>query len=125
MTIKLQTILSALVAAIALGLAQLAAAGDVSGTWIMDVQTSAGSGKPTFILIQKGDELTGTYKGALGEAPVTGKVQGDEVVINYKILAQGTELQVRYAGKLEGNTMSGKVKLGDVGEGTFKGAKGS
>ncbi len=91
----------------------------------MDVQTSAGSGKPTFILIQKGDELTGTYKGALGEAPVTGKVQGDEVVINYKILAQGTELQVRYAGKLEGNTMSGKVKLGDVGEGTFKGNKGS
>jgi hypothetical protein len=123
MTIK--TVLSALLAAIALSLAQLAAAGDVSGTWIMDVQTSAGSGKPTFILIQKGGELTGTYKGQLGEAAVTGSVQGDEVVINYKILAQGTELQVKYAGKVEGNTMSGKVKLGEVGEGTFKGTKGS
>ncbi len=124
MSIKLRTVLSASLAAIALSLAQLAVAGDVSGTWIMDVQTPNGGGKPTFVLIQKGDELSGTYKGALGEAAVTGTVQGDEVVINYKIMAQGNELQIKYAGKVEGNTISGKVSFGPGGEGTFKGTKG-
>jgi hypothetical protein len=120
---KTRLALGTLFAALVLAMTQLATAGDVSGTWIMDVQTPAGNGKPTFVLVQKGGDLSGTYKGALGEAPVTGTIQGDEIVLNYKVNAQGNDLQVKYSGKLEGNSMSGKVKLGELGEGTFKGTK--
>jgi hypothetical protein len=41
----------------------------------MAVETSAGSGSPTFILVQKGDAFSGSYKGQLGEGTFTGKKQ--------------------------------------------------
>src|SRR5438105_6493404 len=65
MKIKPRIALSTMFAAFVLTMAQFASAGDVSGTWIMDVQTPAGSGKPTFVLVQKGADLSGTYKGAM------------------------------------------------------------
>jgi hypothetical protein len=101
----------------------VAAAADVTGTWIMAVETSAGSGSPTFVLVQKGDALSGTYKGQLGEAQVTGTVKGDDVTIEYKVDGQAGSLAVKYSGKTDGKKMSGKVSLGQLGEGTFTGTK--
>ena len=123
LTMKIRTGRGGLLAMAAFALAQVASAADVTGTWIMAVETGAGSGTPTFVLVQKGDSLSGSYKGQLGEAQVTGTVTGDDVVIEYKIDAQGQTLAVKYAGKVDGNSMSGKVSLGQFGEGTFKGTK--
>jgi hypothetical protein len=114
---------AALLAIAAVTVAQLAAAADVTGTWIMAVETSAGSGSPTFVLVQKGDALSGSYKGQLGEAQVTGTVKGDDVTIEYKVDGQAGSLAVKYSGKTDGKTMSGKVSLGQLGEGTFTGTK--
>ncbi|HWW30272.1 MAG TPA: hypothetical protein VNY80_09680 [Steroidobacteraceae bacterium] len=123
MTMKNKWGFGALFAMAAFAVAQLASAADVTGTWIMAVETGAGSGSPTFVLVQKGDALTGSYKGQLGEAQVTGTVTGNDVVIEYKVDAQGQVLAVKYTGKVDGNSMSGKVSLGQLGEGTFKGTK--
>jgi hypothetical protein len=123
MTMKFKTGLGALLAIAAFTVAQLASAADVTGTWIMAVETGAGSGSPTFILVQKGEALSGSYKGQLGEAQVTGTVKGDEVTIEYKVEGQGGTLAVKYSGKTDGKTMSGKVSLGQLGEGTFTGKK--
>jgi hypothetical protein len=123
MKTKFKIGLGALVAITVVAFAQLASAADVTGTWIMAVQTGAGSGSPTFVLVQKGDALSGSYKGQLGEAQVTGTVKGDEVTIEYKVEAQGQSLAVKYSGKTDGKTMNGKVSLGQLGEGTFSGTK--
>jgi hypothetical protein len=123
MTTKMKGLLMALIAMLTLGLAQVASAADVTGTWSMSVETGAGSGTPTFVLTQKGEVITGTYKGQLGEAPVNGTVKGDDVTIEIKIDAQGQSLTITYSGKVSGNGMSGKVSLGQFGEGTFKGTK--
>jgi hypothetical protein len=120
---KLKTGFGALLAICAFTIAQVAAAADVTGTWIMAVQTSAGSGSPTFILVQKGDALSGSYRGQLGEAQVTGTVKGDDVTIEYTVDGQAGSLAVKYSGKTDGKTMSGKVSLGQLGEGTFTGTK--
>lgn len=120
---KLKTGWAAVLAIAAFTVAQVAAAADVTGTWIMAVQTSAGSGSPTFILVQKGDALSGSYKGQLGEAQVTGTVKGDDVTIEYQVDGQAGSLAVKYWGKTNGKTMSGKVTLGQLGEGTFTGTK--
>ena len=120
---KLKTGLAALLAVAAFTVAQVAAAADVTGTWIMAVETGAGSGSPTFILVQKGETLSGSYKGQLGEAQVAGTVKGDDVVIEYKVEGQAGSLAVKYTGKTDGKTMSGKVSLGQLGEGTFTGTK--
>ncbi len=101
----------------------VAADANVSGTWNMNVETQAGAGAPVFTLTQKGADITGNYKGTLGEAPVTGTVKGNEVTLKYSISAQGMDLTVTYTGTVEGDTMKGKVSLGDLGEGTFTGKK--
>ena len=100
-----------------------AADADVTGTWNMNVETQAGPGTPVFTLKQTGKNVTGNYKGQLGEAPVTGTVNGNEVTLKYSISAQGQELTVTYTGTVEGATMKGKVSLGELGEGTFTGKK--
>jgi len=120
---KLKTGLAALLTVAAFSVAQMARAADVTGTWIMSVQTSAGSGSPTFVLVQKGEALSGSYRGQLGEAQVAGIVKGDEVTIEYKVDGQAGSLAVKYSGKTDGKTMSGKVSLGQLGEGTFTGTK--
>ena len=97
---------------------------NVTGKWTMTVTTQAGTGSPTFELKQDGSNVTGTYKGQLGEAPVTGSVSGNDLTLNIKISAQGQELAVTYSGKVEGDSVSGKVSLGELGEGTFTGKKG-
>jgi hypothetical protein len=123
MTMKLKSGWGALLAIATFTIAQVASAADVTGTWIMAVETGAGSGSPTFILVQKGEALSGSYKGQLGEAQVTGTVKGEEVTIEYKVDGQAGSLAVKYSGKTDGKTMSGKVSLGQLGEGTFTGTK--
>jgi hypothetical protein len=117
-------LLVASVAAAALVSTAVWADANVTGKWTMTVTTQAGTGSPTFDLKQEGSNVTGTYKGQLGEAPVTGSVKGDDLTLNIKISAQGQELAVTYTGKVDGNSVSGKVSLGELGEGTFTGKKG-
>jgi hypothetical protein len=93
---------------------------DVTGKWIADVQTSAGSGTPTFTFKQDGEKLTGHYSGQLGEADLTGSVKGKEISYSFGVDVQGTHIDVTYAGTVESrDSMKGTVKLGGVGEGTF------
>ena len=102
---------------------QVSRAADVSGTWIMTVQTSAGSGSPTFTLVQKGDAISGTYKGQLGEAPVTGAMSGNDMTLEFSVDLQGQSLTIKYTGKVDGKSVSGNVSLGGFGSGTFTGTK--
>ena len=104
--------------------AALAADANVAGEWDFQVETQAGTGTPHFSLKQDGSTVTGTYKGQLGEAPVTGTVKGNELTLSFKGNAQGTDLNVTYTGTVDGNTIKGKVVLGEFGEGTFTGKKG-
>ena len=97
---------------------------NVTGKWTMTVNTQAGTGSPVFDLKQDGANVTGTYKGQLGEAPVTGSVKGDDLTLNIKVSGQGQELVITYTGKVQGDAVSGKVSLGELGEGTFTGKKG-
>jgi hypothetical protein len=113
---------SILIVALAMSTA-VASAADVTGTWKMAVETPAGTGEPTFMLKQEGETVTGTYKGPLGEAPVTGTMRGNELTMGYAISASGMELEVQYIGIVAGNSISGKVSLGAMGDGTFKGIK--
>ena len=110
-------------AVLAFGVMQSAFAADVTGNWAMTVESPMGTGNPSFALVQKGEEVTGTYKGQLGEAKVAGTLKGNALSLVYDINAQGMELKITYSGTVDGNTMSGKVSYGDQGEGTFKGTK--
>jgi hypothetical protein len=112
-----------MLASTALAAAAWAADANVAGEWDFTVETQAGSGTPHFSLKQDGTTVTGHYKGALGEAPVNGTVSGNELTIKFKVNAQGTDLECTYTGTVDGDSIKGKVQLGELGEGTFTGKK--
>ncbi len=96
---------------------------DLTGTWILQVETAAGSGSPTFTFKQTGDTLEGTYEGTFGKATVTGKVNGNKATWSFTADAQGTQLNITYSATVEKDTMKGTVTLGELGEGTFTGKR--
>jgi hypothetical protein len=105
-----------------LALACAALAADISGSWEFAVETSQGSGNPTFVFKQDGQKLSGTYTGMFGTAPVSGTVKGDDVEFTFE--TSGVDGKIRYKGKLEGAArIKGDVEYGDMGKGTFTGKK--
>ncbi len=106
------------------GAAPKTAAIDLSGTWNLEVETAQGAGRPTLVIKQSGQSISGTYEGMLGEAPLTGSIDGNKFEISFKVSGQ-IEGKVVYQGTTDGKTMQGKVALAGIGEGTFTGRRKS
>ncbi len=116
----LQRALRIVVPAMALAFAALAA--DVSGSWEFTVETSQGSGTPSFEFKQEGETLSGTYSGQFGTAKLSGTVKGDQVEFTFEI--PNLDGKAHYKGTLDGPTrMKGDVEYGDVAKGTFTAKK--
>jgi len=97
---------------------------NITGDWSVTVETSAGSGNPSFTFKQEGETLTGMYKGQLGEGPLTGTVKGADIKFTIKVNAQGQDLTIVYTGTIESkDSMKGTVMLGELGEGTWTGKR--
>jgi hypothetical protein len=103
--------------------APAAGAVNVTGTWSATVETSQGTGNPTFTFKQEGETLTGNYKGQLGEAPLKGTVKGSDISFMMKLNVQGQDFEITYTGKVEGSSMKGKAVLGQLGEATWTAKK--
>ena len=95
----------------------------VAGEWKFTVESPNGTGTPTVVFKQDGGTLTGTYKGRLGEAPLKGTIKGNEIKFSLTISPQGQDIQIDYSGEVDGDTMKGKVKFGEMAEGTFTGKR--
>jgi hypothetical protein len=113
----------ALLAAACLPGAASAADVNVAGRWEITVETQMGTGTPHFDLKQNGSAITGTYQGQFGEAPVSGVLKGKDLRLSFKVSGQGMEYEIVYTGTVEGNTIQGKVAMGDALQGTFTGKK--
>jgi hypothetical protein len=97
---------------------------DVSGTWLFNVDTGAGSGQPTFTFKQEGEKLTGTYSGAFGKANLSGTVKSNEIKFSFTADAGGQSADITYTGKVTSkDSMQGSVQLGGFGEGTWSGKR--
>lgn len=97
---------------------------DISGAWDFAVETSAGSGNPSFVFKQDGEKLTGTYSGLLGKAELTGTVKGDQVDFQFKVSNENATGTVHYKGTIESATkMKGEVELAELGKGTWTASK--
>jgi len=110
-----------IVLALALGLvAAPTAAQDVAGRWVLDVNLDAGSGQATFLFEVDGSNITGTYGGVLGEAQITGTIEGNVVRFGFESADAG---EVTFDAIVEGDTMEGACEYGLLGSGTFTGRK--
>jgi len=95
----------------------------VAGTWSLRVETSAGAGTPTVVLMQDGTTLTGTYRGRFGDQPVTGSVSGRSIRFTFRVSGPMGSAQVTYTGTVDGDTMSGTMQMGERMDGRFTGKR--
>jgi hypothetical protein len=94
---------------------------DLTGKWLFNVTTDAGTGTPTVTLTQKGDSLTGHYSSQLlGEAELKGSVKDGKFTFAFRANVQGTAVSVTYTGTVESkDALKGSVDIGGTVEGTF------
>lgn len=104
-----------------LAAAQNKARVDVTGKWVFDVTTSAGSGKPTVTFKQSGETLSGHYSSTnLGEADLNGTVKGQDIAFKFVGTVQGMSVDVSYTGTIESNNaMKGTLDIAGLAQGTF------
>lgn len=99
-------------------------AADATGTWNISFETPNGKRETTMDLKQDGEKLTGTMHSQQGgDSPVTGTAKGDTLTFSITRDFQGQSFKMEYTGKVEGNKISGNVKLGDFGDAPFTGEK--
>jgi hypothetical protein len=95
-------------------------AADISGKWTFQVDLGGQGGSPKFTFQQKGEELTGTYAGQLGDATLRGTVKGDKVEFRFE--TQGAA--IIYTGTILSPTeMKGRADYAGQAEGTWTAKK--
>lgn len=121
----MKAVLLTLVMLLAIGVVAVGAdKANVTGKWQFEVETSGGSGTPSFDFQQDGEKLTGTYKGQLGTAKLEGTVKENKIEFKFTVDLGGNPGTVVYTGTIEEDgTMKGKVALAEFGEGTWKGKR--
>ncbi len=123
---RLLVMFAALLLSLFVGVVPSSGAADtanVAGEWNLTVESPNGTGTPSVTFKQDGETLTGTYKGRFGEAPLKGTIKGNDIKFSVTISPQGQDVVIEYSGAVDGDTMKGKAKFGDMGEGAFTGKK--
>lgn len=118
---KARQLIAALVAGCMVSFSALAA--DVSGKWNLSVETPQGTRTPTMTLAQKGEEVTGTYHSQRGDMPVTGTLKGNDLKLAYTMSMGGQSMTINYEGVVDGDSIAGKIVMGQMGEGKFTAKK--
>ena len=95
---------------------------NVAGVWNLQIEMPSGTGTPTVTFKQDGGNLTGTYKGRMGENELKGTISGNNIKWSVTLHPQGGEMTVEYSGTVDGDTMKGSVSSA-MGDATFTGKK--
>ncbi|MGQ9425161.1 hypothetical protein ACXYTJ_06545 [Gilvimarinus sp. F26214L] len=98
-------------------------AADLSGTWVLNVDSPQGASTPTMTLTQDGDKVSGTYEGSLGSSDISGTVDGDEFTLVANLSMQGQDFALTYTGTQNGDSVSGNVDVAGMGGAPFTGKR--
>ena len=89
---------------------------DVTGDWEMTLTTPRGERTRDIHFEQEGEKLTVTWESFRGEEiTAEGTVKGNEIEWSVSRSTPRGEFKATYKGKIEGDTISGEVRMGDRG----------
>ena len=96
----------------------------VDGNWKITVQTPMGPQDSTLELKTEGNVLTGKQVAPNGGSAEIedGEVSGNNLLWKARI-TRPMPLTIEFSGTIDGDTLSGNVKFGMMGSGTFSGAR--
>ena len=93
------------------------------GKWDVTMNTPMGAQTVTLVLTTSGSTLTGTVTSPQGSVDITdGTVDGNTLTWKAGI-EQPMPITLEFNATIDGDSISGKVKLGSFGEADFTGAR--
>ena len=93
------------------------------GTWNTTINTPMGAQNGTLTLSTEGGNLTGKMAGAQGEMDIQdGAIDGDTLSWNADITSP-MPMTLEFTATVEGDEISGNVKLGAFGNASFSGTR--
>ena len=93
-------------------------AADVAGTWKGTADFGGNTIERTFVFKVEGSKLTGeTTSQTMGKSTITdGKVDGDNLTFSITGKIQDNEMKINYQGKVSGDTLNLEVKVEGAGD---------
>jgi D-glucosaminate-6-phosphate ammonia-lyase len=89
-------------------------AGNLSGRWLVEIQYAASKSTHTLHVTQNGNRLEGAHQGDFISRDLAGSISGSKVsFFSNQTERHGDSLSYRFTGDLSGDTMSGKIDMGE------------
>ena len=92
------------------------------GNWKITINTPMGAQEVTANITTSGDTFTGKTEGRMGSQEIQGKVAGDTLTWSANITSP-MPMQLDFEAKVDGDKMSGNVKLGAFGNAPLSGVR--
>jgi len=92
------------------------------GTWKITINTPMGAQEVTAEITTAGDTFSGKTSGRMGDAAVSGKVDGDTLTWSADI-TQPMPMTLEFSATVAGDAMTGNVKLGAFGNAPLSGVR--
>jgi hypothetical protein len=97
----------------------------VDGTWKLTINTPMGEQQSTLTITAVGAQLTGTQSAPSGEsAPIVEGIADGNSLSWKAAIIRPMPMTLEFSGTVNGDQMSGEVKLGMFGTSTFAGKRG-
>ena len=90
---------------------------NISGNWDVTIEYASSLTQHTWSFEQEGNNLRGVHKGTFSVRDIAGSLEGDQI----KLLSSAPRPQPTFIfwGTVSGNTMTGKIDMGDYLDATF------
>lgn len=96
---------------------------DISGVWLLNVESPMGREDIIARFEQTGAALSGAMNTKGVDVPLSGGVNGDAVHFDMTFDVRGNPLTLQYTGTVQGDAMEGTVAFGPMGTGRFSGRR--
>jgi hypothetical protein len=90
---------------------------NAAGEWRVTFVVPTGTRSVNMVINQQRTTLSGTVINEDGEFPLKGSIADDKLTVVWSVPEAGKLIDLTLKGKLSGDTITGTVQLGDIGEG--------
>ncbi len=96
---------------------------DLTGEWVLTVESPNGTGERNLTLVQDGETLSGEIMSPRASGELSGTVEGDQVMFVAVVQMDSGAFEITYIATITDGKMRGTVDFGDYGSGSFTGRR--
>jgi hypothetical protein len=89
---------------------------NVTGDWVVTIDTPQGPQSIDLVMKQAGEELAGTVVSPMGSVEFKGKIVKESIDVTYNLELQGNAITIAMTGTVAGDSISGNLNFGGLGD---------